>query len=101
MIVSDAPRARLSPDVVGGADVPFWSAPIDALLSRLGSSPQGLTTEEADRRRRQLGTATIRQRTSSSGWRILLRQFGNPLVVLLTIAAVLSYVVGERTDSAV
>jgi Mg2+-importing ATPase len=81
--------------------IPFWSEPLDALCERLGSSPRGLTTNEALRRRHDLGTATMRRGSSSSRGRILLRQFGNPLVVLLTIAAVLSYVVGERTDSAV
>jgi Mg2+-importing ATPase len=43
----------------------------------------------------------MRRTTFSSSGRILVRQFANPLVILLTVAAVLSFVVGERTDSAI
>src|SRR5690349_3753229 len=78
----------------------FWSEPLDALFERLDSSPRGLTRAEAGRRLRELGPASIRRTGSSSSGRILLRQFGNPLVILLTIAAGLSFVVGERTDAA-
>src|SRR5574338_930522 len=99
-IVSEAPRTR-PPHAPTGAAVPFWAQPADALLAHLGSSPGGLTSDEARRRQSELGPATIRRGMSSSRVRILVRQFGNPLVVLLTVAAVLSSIVGERTDSAV
>ena len=95
-----------APDVaatgtVSGHDAPFWSASLASLYARLGSSSRGLTSDEAARRLRALGPATLRRRSSSSGGRILVRQFANPLVLLLTIAAVLSLVVGQRTDSAI
>jgi Mg2+-importing ATPase len=80
---------------------PFWSTSLDALYARLGSSPAGLTSAEAARRLRELGPATIRRTAATSGARILARQFLNPLVILLTVAAILSLVVGERTDSGV
>jgi Mg2+-importing ATPase len=75
--------------------------PLDALFDRLHSSPRGLTRAEAARRLRELGPATLRRATSSSSARILARQFANPLVILLTVAAILSFVVGERADSAI
>ena len=90
-------RARPSAE----SSTPFWSEPLDALWARIGSSPRGLTRDEAARRLRELGPASLRHRTSSSSGRILLRQFANPLVILLTIAAVLSFVVGERVDSGI
>ena len=86
------------PDTAGG---PFWSAPLESLYTQLESSPNGLTGDEAARRLRELGPATMRRTTSSSSGRILIRQFANPLVLLLAVAAVLSLVVGERTDSAI
>ena len=79
----------------------FWSEPLDALCDRLRCSPRGLTRAEAALRLRELGPASVRGTRSSSTGRILLRQFGNPLVILLTVAATLSFVVGERTDSAI
>jgi Mg2+-importing ATPase len=95
----EAPNAG-APYMGGMAD-PFWSPPLETLYTRLSSSSRGLTSAEASRRLRDLGPATLRQRTSSSSARILVRQFANPLVILLTVAAVLSFVVGERTDSAI
>lgn len=93
--IADGPSP---PETASG---PFWSAPLESLYAQLGSSPNGLTGNEAARRLRELGPATMRRTTSSSSARILVRQFANPLVILLTVAAVLSFVVGERTDSAI
>ena len=79
----------------------FWSASIDALFARLGSSPRGLTGEESARRLRELGLATTHRDTSTSSVRVFARQFGNPLVLLLTAAAILSIALGEHMDSAI
>ena len=86
------------PDATGG---PFWSAALESLYTELGSSPTGLSGDEAARRLHDLGPATMRHTTSLSSTRILVRQFANPLVILLAVAAVLSFVVGERTDSGI
>ena len=90
-----------APPAVASRHGSFWSEPLDALCARLRSSPRGLTRAEAARRLRELGPASMRASTSSSTARILFRQFANPLVILLMVAAVLSFVVGERTDSAI
>jgi Mg2+-importing ATPase len=101
----DARRSLESPDAPGSRSsaigAPFWSATLEALYAQLGSSQHGLTADEAARRLRELGPATMRRTTSSSSGRILVRQFANPLVILLAVAAVLSFVVGERTDSGI
>ena len=94
--------ARAAPQTTApAAHGSFWSEPVEELCARLRSSPRGLTSAEAERRLRELGPASIRGTTSSSTARILVRQFGNPLVILLVVAAVLSFFVGERTDSAI
>jgi Mg2+-importing ATPase len=105
-VVSNAPamrppteQQRVQP--ASPTPMPFWSAPLEVLTAQLRSTPSGLTSAEAARRRRELGPATMRRTTSTSWARILARQFLNPLVILLTVAAVLSLVVGERTDSGV
>jgi P-type Mg2+ transporter len=84
-----------------GGGVPFWRAQLDALLVDLASSAAGLTSAEANRRLRELGPATLNPASQSSSARMIARQFSSPLIVLLSVAAVLSLIVGEKADSAI
>src|SRR5919108_6296977 len=68
------------------------------VLTRLGSSVDGLSADEARRRLAEYGPNAIR----SHGVRplsILWRQLRNPLLILLAAATITSLVVGERTDA--
>ncbi|HUO71145.1 MAG TPA: magnesium-translocating P-type ATPase [Solirubrobacteraceae bacterium] len=70
----------------------------DTVLGSLGSSSRGLSSAEAARRLEQVGPNALR----SHGARpltILLRQFHNPLLILLITTAVVSAFVGETTDA--
>ena len=97
------PRAASvrSPPNGAASQLPYWAEPLDALCARLQSSTRGLTQDAAARRLQERGTASMHRSHASSTPRILVRQFGNPLVILLTVAAALSFTVGERTDSAI
>ena len=90
-----------APPATSVAGLPFWSVPLEHLLANLETTRAGLTRLEAERRLRVLGSAALRATSSSSAGHILARQFGSPLVVLLTLAALLSVIVGEATDSIV
>ena len=90
-----------SPPNGAAAQLPFWAEPLDVLCARLESSTRGLTHDTAAQRLRDLGSASMHRSNASSSPRILIRQFGNPLVILLAVAAALSFAVGERTDSAI
>ena len=70
----------------------------DAVLARLGSSPDGLTDAEAARRLRLVGPNAIRSHGASPVG-ILVRQLANPLLILLGAATITSFFFGERTDS--
>ena len=99
-------RIEVRNDAAGGepsrpGHVPFWSASLDELFTQLDSSARGLTGNQATRQLSQLGPVLMRRTRPSSRGRILARQFGNPLIVLLTVAAVLALVLGETTDSAI
>ncbi len=77
----------------------FWSVPLEELLHRLGSSAQGISTEEA---RRKLFAGSSRLSTSGRGMHalsLLVTQFKSPIVLILLFAAVLSLFLGEATDS--
>jgi Mg2+-importing ATPase len=70
------------------------------VLQSLGSSPAGLSAEEAQRRLRQVGPNAVR----SHGARplaVLARQFNSPLLLLLVAAALTSVVVGEHADAGI
>ena len=68
----------------------FWARPIEAWAD--GSD--GLTAAEAEDRADALGTSLhVRRRTS--GWRLVVRQVENPIVLLLIGATALSMVLGD------
>ncbi len=78
------------------SSAPFWSKATDDLLTELGTTYGGLTTEEAGRRRALLPVDTGPQHESL---RLLAAQFKSPIVILLIVAAVLSAFLRDTTDA--
>ncbi|WP_437329456.1 magnesium-translocating P-type ATPase [Sorangium sp. So ce381] len=76
--------------------------PLAELLERLGTSPGGLTSEEARQRLGRFGpnepAATTRREAAVVQ---VLRRFANPLVIILLLASVVSAVLGNLTNAAV
>jgi Ca2+-transporting ATPase len=71
----------------------------DEALQALESGREGLSEAEAAKRRERYG-ANILPRAARPGWTaILLRQFANPLVLLLIAAAAVSLAIGEVEDA--
>jgi Mg2+-importing ATPase len=79
----------------------YWSQPPEDLLRALGSSPAGLSEQEAGLRLRQYGPNTLTARRRTSALRLLLGQLRTPLVLILLFAAAVSAVVGEWVDASV
>jgi len=80
----------------------FWHAvEVDELLRRLESSKDGLSDDEAKQRLEKTGLNSLEAEEGTSPLKLLVRQVHNPLIYLLTGAAVLSLVVGHRVDAAV
>ena len=73
--------------------------PSDELLSRLGTSATGLTTEEAERRLETYGSNEIAKKERGSILIEFLSHFKSPLVIILIIAAIVSGVLGELVDA--
>ena len=84
-----------------GSDSAFWSLTLQDLLSSLNSSRAGLAAAEAERRLAQHGPNSLRPDTNGRIIRLLLRQFGSPIVLLLIGAAVLSVLLHDATDGAI
>ena len=78
--------------------VPFWSAPIETVLTDLAARPDGLTQIEADRQRLRFGPNRRSDTRKTTPLGLLLNQFRSPLVLLLLFAMALSLFLGETTD---
>jgi Mg2+-importing ATPase len=77
----------------------FWALSPDQLLQQLRTRREGLTEEEAVARLRQYGANVLHRTRSESKRTIFLRQFTNPIVLILIGAALLSGMLGDATDT--
>lgn len=73
---------------------------IDAVVELLDTTPQGLTSEEAESRLHQFGTNSLPRARPPSLVMIFLCQFVSPLIYVLVAAAVFSLVIEEWSDAA-
>lgn len=60
---------------------------------------QGLTTEEARKRQTEYGANTLAEQERSHPLRILIAQFSDLMVLILLVAAVVSWMLGEYADA--
>lgn len=63
------------------------------------SGEEGLASEEAEVRLRKYGPNVLKERTTRSGWTIFAEQFKSLVVMLLAIAAVVSFLFGEVAEA--
>lgn len=69
------------------------------VLERLGSRREGLTDDEAARRLEEHGPNRLEERRGRSPIVAFLEQFTEVMVIVLIVAAVISFVVGESVDA--
>ena len=72
--------------------------PVADVLGKLGSSDAGLSSAEASRRLGIYGPNVLAAH-GVSAWSVLVRQLRSYLLLLLLVAAVVSAVVGDRTEA--
>ncbi len=75
----------------------FHALNIEEVLKALGTSHEGISQEEAQKRLKRFGENTIREEKTSK-WKILLRQFNNVLIYILLVASLISLLVNKMTD---
>jgi Ca2+-transporting ATPase len=80
---------------------PFYSLLPEEALRVLGTSPQGLSGEEAAVRLEEHGPNQLAEAKKISPVVIFLRQFASLLMLILIVAIVISYLSGEALDAAV
>ncbi len=79
-----------------------WHAQtVEATLHTLGSNLAGLTQDEAEARLAQRGLNELKERKRFSRFRLFLSQLANPLVAILSTAALLKFILGSVLDGSV
>ena len=76
----------------------FWDRPVADLLEQLRVTPAGLTSEEAQSRRRLHGPNSLAEESRFASLVGLLRFFANPLVIVLLVASAISLLLGDPVD---
>ncbi|MCX6799155.1 MAG: magnesium-translocating P-type ATPase, partial [Candidatus Diapherotrites archaeon] len=79
----------------------LWALPPEEVFRQLQSGEQGLSHAEAARRLLESGQNQVAEKEKRYGWRILVSQFKNPLIIVLIVAAVISFFLGEHIDAVV
>ena len=86
-------------EVSNESNIPIWALGENELFSHLGAdTAHGLSAAEAAARLESVGPNAISQGKQTSAWVIFLRQFTSPIVLLLVVAAGLSFAFQEWLD---
>jgi len=98
MIVVTDSAAPVTP--AAGGIVAAAGTPLDDVFTAVRSSTNGLSAVEAADRLRTFGPNTVATHKARLG-PVVVAQLRSPLLVLLLVAAAVSFVVGERTDAVI
>jgi P-type Ca2+ transporter type 2C len=85
----------------GSGSLVWHTQPIDAVVDALGSSPNGLTGDEAAVRLESYGPNELQTLQRASAWHTLAAQFRNVLIVILLAATLLSGLLGHALEALV
>ena len=77
----------------------FYQLSKESALTQLHSSVTGLTTEAVAIAQTTFGSNTLQAAKQKSKLSILLSQFTDVMIIILLLAAVISFFVGEHTDA--
>jgi Mg2+-importing ATPase len=80
-------------------DEAFWSTPASALLGELETTAQGLSADEAAQRLARSGSGGLQTQRRAPALRLFLAQFQSPIILILLLAAVLSFFLGDGPDA--
>jgi calcium-translocating P-type ATPase len=89
------------PDVLAEEKTAWETLDVVEVLEALGTSTDGLSSDEAERRLEEHGPNRIEAAAEAGPIRRLLDQFRSPLISILLVAAVVTTAIGEYVDSAV
>ena len=80
--------------------LPDWHTLMrEEIEQRLGTGPSGLSTEEVEARLERYGPNVLQREARETRLTVFLRQFKSVLIIILIIAAAVSFLVGEAIDA--
>jgi len=79
----------------------IWSLSNNEILELLSSSNEGLSTEECVQRQIQYGHNALKPAERVEALSVFLRQFKSPLILILIVTAVMSYVLHDPTNAVI
>jgi P-type Ca2+ transporter type 2C len=77
----------------------FYQLTLDEVFARLSTSASGLSNDAIPARQKEYGLNALQEAKQKSRWAILLEQFNDVMIIILIIAVIISFVVGEHTDA--
>lgn len=82
-------------------DIAWHSFPLGDVFLHLDSKRDGLSRIEAEKRLKHFGSNELEPEKKRPSWKILLRQFLNPLILILAAAGALTFFVKSFLEAAV
>ncbi len=80
---------------------PFWSLSLDEAVARLGTTREGLSSAEVLARLKRNEGSRLAAKKRTDAVTLLLRQFSNPIVLMLIGAAVISIFLHDTIDAVI
>lgn len=77
----------------------FYQKSVGEAIDELRSAPGGLSTARSVEFRARYGANMLREAPPKSKWKILLSQFKDVMIIILVLAAGISFAVGEHMDA--
>ena len=92
-------KERKAPDGTEALSVAYHASSISEILEQLSATEQGLTSTAAAARLTQVGPNRLPERAPTTLAQIIARQFKNPLIYVLGLAAALALALGDIKDA--
>ena len=79
----------------------YYKSGVKEVLKELNTKESGLSKEDAEKRLEKYGLNRLKEKKRTSPFKIFLRQFKSFLIIILILAALISFFIGEVADSIV
>ena len=76
----------------------YHSIKVSEIYQQLKTSQQGLSSTEVDQRQKKYGKNELIEKKKVSVFKLLLHQFKDVMILILLIAAAISFAVGDTKD---
>src|SRR5579862_356788 len=94
--IPHAPAASGAPKVD-----PFWSQKPDVLMGKLGTSPNGLSQADAERKLQEVGHNVLTTKSEVTPLGLFLNQFKSPIMLILIFATIASALLNDVVDAVI